>query len=41
MQPNGEPAKALRTTRLEFLHHADPARRDRQAWAPYVLVETR
>ena len=40
MQPNGEPAKALRATRLDFLHHADAARRDPQVWAPYVLVET-
>jgi len=37
----GEPAIALHKTRLEFLHHADPARRDPQVWAPYVLVETR
>jgi CHAT domain-containing protein len=37
----GEPALALQKTRLEFLHHADPTRRDPKVWAPYVLVETR
>ncbi|MCI5221029.1 MAG: CHAT domain-containing protein, partial [Candidatus Electrothrix sp. LOE2] len=32
------PAEALHQTRLDFIHHKNPAYRDPAVWSPYVLV---
>ncbi|MGB5685857.1 MAG: CHAT domain-containing protein, partial [Candidatus Electrothrix sp.] len=37
-EDNISPAQALHKTRLDFIHHKDPAFRDPTVWSPYVLV---
>jgi len=38
-EDNISPSQALHKTRLDFIHHKDPAFRDPAVWSPYVLVE--
>jgi CHAT domain-containing protein len=38
-QAESDPAAALRATQLSYIASPDPARRDPQTWAPFVLFE--
>ncbi|MCI5161421.1 MAG: CHAT domain-containing protein [Candidatus Electrothrix sp. AX5] len=37
-EDNISPAQALHKTRLDFIHHENPAYRDPAIWSPYVMV---